>query len=367
MGSKMKETIGSKGGSRDRKRSFGIRKKKKIEEENELKELEKRVKKQQQKTFFFVVPLIIIGTIAKALVPIKKEQREEKNPVSAKKQTRKTQILEEPKKELQNEKIISEEKKKEYVFPKEKIEKDFPIEKKKELEEKLETEITKVKSNKIVQEYEDKLKEIRRKLRNIYFESDIIDNIKFLEQNPSEENLEKLNELIEKIENLKEKVKKEEKIEIEEDYLSVLVEEDIEKLENHKKVQGIEHSDILITISDTIQELKKKESKVEEKIEKKKQIENVEEQVVESRKEKVQDISAFQNDFVRLQNEQDEILSDIERKIKKDIPEIEKMQMKINAMQLSSTLVLRRIKRQIRIPGVRSGKRIVNLATSFLL
>ena len=66
-----------------------------------------------------------------------------------------------------------------FYSEKEKIEKDFPIEMKKELEEKLETEITKVKSNKIVQEYEDKLKEIRRKLRNIYFESDIIDDIKY--------------------------------------------------------------------------------------------------------------------------------------------------------------------------------------------
>ena len=372
MVNKMKETIGAKGGSSDRKRSFRIRKKRKEKElENEeIRELEERVRKQQRKTLFLVVPLIIFGTIAKTLSPFKTEKKVEKNNTAGKKKNKKPQVesneIQIEKSNIKTENVSEKEivpEKKEYVWKK-KEEKIIPEEERIILEEKLEKEITKAKSNKIVEEYESKLKEIRRKIRNNYFESDILDDIKDIENDPSEKNLEKLNELIEKIESLKEKTKQEEKIEIEEDYLSVLVEEDLEELKYHREVKGIPNPEILYSISDKIVELKEVEEKQEEKVEAKKQF--IEPEIVEERKEKAHDMTSFQNDFVKLQNEQDEILKEIQTTIKKDIPPMKKMKVEINGMQMSSAIVLRRIRKQMRIPGVRSGRKIVNLATSFL-
>lgn len=368
----MKETIGSKDSIKNRRRLFFLRKKKekKIEEENqELRELEEKVKKQQRKTLLMVLPLVIFGTVAKTLIPTKtKEEKKEKKQTSGKKNNR--VIAENTEIETKQEKRIEENQK---DNSSKKIETIKPIEKKEipepvriKLEEKLDVEINKVKSNKIVEEYENKIKEIRRKLRNIYFESDILDDLKEIENNPSEANLEKLNSLIEKMEDLKEKVKQEEKIEIEDNYLSVLVEEDLEKIKQHEKVFGIEHTDILMSISDKIEELKEAEIKVEEKVDNKKQIKNLEPEVVEHKKEKAQNFASFQNDFVKLQNEQDEILKDVEKSIKKDITPVEKAQVEINAVALSSALVMRRIRRELRVPGVRSGRKIVNLATTFL-
>ncbi len=377
----MKETIGSRDSVKNRRRLFFLRKKKekKIEEENqELRELEQKVKKQQRKMLLTIIPIVVFGTIAKTIIPEKtKEETKEKKNNTGKKRSRvvnevaqNENKIEETKQEERNvvtEKEVEKEPvKKEYVETK-KIElEDISEPVKIKLEQKLDIEINKVKSNKIVEEYENKIKEIRRKLRNIYFESEILDDIKEIENNPSEANLEKLNSLIEKMESLKEKVKQEEKIEIEEDYLSVLVEEDLEKIKQHEKVFGIEHSDILMSISDKIEELKEVEVHIEEKVENKKQIKNAEPEVVERKKEKLQNINEFQNDFVKLQNEQDEIIKDIQTSIKKDITPIEKTQYEINAVALSSALVMRRIRRELRIPGVRSGRKIVNLATTFL-
>ena len=68
----MDETIGAKGGKNDRRRSLIIetnKKKKLIEEtqEQELKELEKRVKKQQKYILIKALPIALTGGIIKTI------------------------------------------------------------------------------------------------------------------------------------------------------------------------------------------------------------------------------------------------------------------------------------------------------------
>ena len=68
----MDETIGAKGGKNDRRRSLIIkknRKKKLIEDrkENEIKELERKVRKQQRYTLIKALPIAIGGEIVRTI------------------------------------------------------------------------------------------------------------------------------------------------------------------------------------------------------------------------------------------------------------------------------------------------------------
>ena len=84
----MDETIGVKGGKRDRKRTIIIsknKKKKLIEdlEEKQLHELEKKVKKQQIYTLIKALPIVLGGGVAKTIYDTssgkRKTDKEEEN------------------------------------------------------------------------------------------------------------------------------------------------------------------------------------------------------------------------------------------------------------------------------------------------
>ena len=69
----MNENIGAKGGTNDRKRFFRLLKsrKKKLSQE-ELKNLEKKVKKHQLLSAIIIIPIAALGTVVKTLT--KKEK-----------------------------------------------------------------------------------------------------------------------------------------------------------------------------------------------------------------------------------------------------------------------------------------------------
>ena len=67
----MNETIGSKGGHNDRRRSLIIsrKKKEKLKEEQEIKELEKSVKKNRKYVLIKTVPLVLAEGIIQFVSP----------------------------------------------------------------------------------------------------------------------------------------------------------------------------------------------------------------------------------------------------------------------------------------------------------
>ncbi len=73
----MNETIGAKGGHNDRKRVLRIQNKKKMKlEQEELIELEKKVKKQQKYTLVKTIPIIFFGGAVKLLLDSPEKERQ---------------------------------------------------------------------------------------------------------------------------------------------------------------------------------------------------------------------------------------------------------------------------------------------------
>lgn len=335
-------------------------KKKPTKKDIKISQMEKVVRKQQLKTIPIIIPLAILSTITQNI--IKKDTKEEQEKYIGQDNIEKID---------KNKKLTSEEKEevKENIVEVKKEQQEEPSiirTYSKEDEELLEKEISKVKANKIIEEYENRLKDLRWKLRKAYYDDDILKEAKELEDNPSEKNLEKLNDLIEKLDKLRNKVKVESKIDIEKDYLSVLVQEDIKKIEETKKENLKETDKIYKDLSVKVETLKQIEEKVEEKVEEKKINNNIDEEEFNKLKEKEADISKFNNEFIKFQNEQSKIISDVHMNIpfQENVNDIARIQ--LNGMFLSSNLAMRNVRRNMRTPGVRSGKKVYNLLATFL-
>ena len=371
----MNEDIGAKGGKNDRRRSLKITKmqKEKLEKQErlskeEIKKLEAEVRKQQILNFITVIPLVIFGGIFYTFKSKKTEEQE--FGVKSKRNKR----IDAPGKLIDNESELKEKQTKQEIFSEQQENKIPVLDTNKEIkptkiethEELLEKEISNAKSKKIIEEYENKIKEIRSNLRNIYFESDILNEVKDLENSPSEKNLEKLNDLIYKLEELKKRVEKESKIEMDENYISALADEDLEKMKQNIEVEKINNSQIYASISQKIEEIKEVEEKVEEKLQQEKQEKNIENEKFNSMKEKYQKVDDFHQELKKFQQEQNVVLEDIRNKMQNQVNKIDKAGIELNGMNMQSKLLMKRMKKQMRIPGVRSGRRIANMMASFL-
>lgn len=334
----MNENIGAKGGTNDRKRFFRLLKsrKKKLSQE-ELKNLEKKVKKHQLLSAIIIIPLAALGTVVKTLT--KKEK------VTIKKQE-----------------VIKEQKlTKVEVQPKEDIIYT------KEDQDKLSNELSKIKTKKIIEIYEDKLKELRYKLRTSYYESSIIEDAKNLENHPSEENLKKINKLIEKLDNYKENISINTSYLVEENYIKELVDEDIKNINIKQKVNlDNTKSDILSSIDFKVEEIIKLEKGIREKVEQNKVWKNIDEEKLENLKEEKQDIEKHNNDLIKFQNEQDKLNKVITEKISKEVNIFEKERIQLSGMSIGSSIAVNNVRHNMRPTGVRSTRKVFNFITTYL-
>lgn len=357
----MNEGIGSRGGRNDRRRSLKIklRQKKKLKKLEKLSEksiLEKKVKRNQILNFIFIVPITLLGGIVKSVV-----EKEDKSHINKIKQEEKLET--EKVVEIQEENPVIDNSIEKNKDVKAKAPTQIKTSKKEEIFEK---EISQIKSRKIVEKYEEKVKEIRYKLRNIYYEADLINEFNELENNPSEKNLEKLTDLISRLEDLKKKLEKESKIELDQDYIEVLVEEDIEKIENNIETETINNCKLYISISNKIDELKDKKEKTEIKLQQEKAARNLNEEAINNIKDKKEISDNFNNELLNFQYEQDKIINDVENKIKVDINKKDYERIQLNGISRQTNLLLRKMRIYMRIPGIRSGRKVINLTTSYL-
>ena len=329
----MNETIGAKGGSNDRRRVNRIIKRKK-----KLKQLEKDVKKKQLITFIFALPIAIIGNITQAFKKDKKKQKEEKEV-----------FIEEP--------IIHKEIKEEIVEP---------VKEKTKEEEILDKTLDKIKSKRIIEEYEERLKDLRYKLRNSYYEEEILEEAKYLEDNPSEKNLKKINKLIDKLDNYQEKINTETKFEIEENFIIALVEEDKEEIKKLEIDINDSKSEVLRSIDFKVEEIKQIEENVKEKVEQQKILKNIDEEKIIDLKESKEEVNKFSNELIKFQDEQDKIVKEVQKEIKKEENKSSKERIQLNGIGLSTALTMRNVRRQMRVPGIRSSKKIFTIVGSYL-
>ena len=414
----MNETIGVKGGHNDRLRTLKITKelKRKLEllqeEQNqkELEELEKKVKQQQRITFLKTIPIVLVGQIYTTLTEnnakkkelvlnevierLKKENafsEKELNqiiealkasnlnslepqllaklgvPTEAYKRTAELDLTD----FLYPDKVVSTDTTKSILKANEELkninQEATNVEKATSEEEKkagitaydtIEDKINKLKNHKIVDEYESKLKDIRKDLRGLVYEYNLLvdESEQLTSSKQAEELLDKLTVIINKMEELKDAIDIPNIDQYDDNYLYTLIEEYLEQFSNNQFVDEIKDSDLYIMIANKLSELDREKDKLQNKVETKKEELLVDEENLEEIKEKYHNFDKINNNIMSFQLEQDKLLDEIRIKMSKATTESERAQIRIAGMNRQTRRLMNALGASLLIPGARTAR-----------
>ncbi len=217
---------------------------------------------------------------------------------------------------------------------------------------------------KIIENYQNKLKGINYELKKLTFEyrtiEESIDNV--YSEKEAEVLFEKLNLVIRKLEELKNRLKIDDIDKYDDNYICNLIEEYMKSFDDKKIVKEIKDSDLYILLSTKIEELDKEKTKLKEKVTSRKEKLGLSEKKLESIKEKYFKYDDFNKKLIDFETKQDIILRDLEEKIKDSTSIEEKVRIKVVAINNQSNELLKLLALQMMIPGLKNTKNTI-LAT----
>lgn len=253
------------------------------------------------------------------------------------------------------------------VEVKEVTQEKIPI-KESKLEKDNAEKINQLKNNKIVEEYDKKLKDARLELRNLIFEyNTLVDESKNLYTSESaEELLEKLNLIIKKMEELKEKISLPDIDQYDANYLYTLIEDDMKEFSDKKIVDEIKDSNLYILISEKLEELDQKKDDLSNEIEDRKEKLEIDEERFEEIKAEYFNYDNFNNELLKFQNEQDRILREVNEKLARAQTEKQVVEMKMQGIRNQNRLVRYLVATSMMIPGARSAQGIATTVLTSL-
>lgn len=365
----MNETIGSKGGRQDKKRTIIITKakKKKLQEnfqkkkQEKLKKLEKEVKNLQVASLFFDIPISIGGNIIETVLNTrisKNEERKEEKSLEIE------ELHQADKKELfegleeKNIHPVTE------VEVKEIKQDRIPIKEVEETAPKGEF-LKKEADKKIVSNYENRFKEIKREFKNIIYETTVLEeqSNQVPEKKTAEDLLNQVNTVIEKLEELKEKIK----IDLEDNQeLTDLIDSYMDEFQNKQEVESIKDSNLYILLAGKVEEAKLQAINLSEKVEIKKDKLELNEEQFNLLKERFNSFENFNNQLIAFQNDQDNLLIDLEEKVKNSVSITEKATYQVKAMNKQSKKLLSLLTLPMLIPGNRSAKVMASSTAAYI-
>ena len=228
--------------------------------------------------------------------------------------------------------------------------------------------IEKLKSRKIVEEYEKELKDIRYELRNLVYEYSILeeesDNIIISDE--ANIILDKLSLIIDKLEELKQKIKIDDISKYDDNYIYTLIEDYLDEFKNGNVVSKIKDSPIYIEVASKIDELDKRKDSLNDKLnEKKEKLEDKERKFNEF-KEKYYNIEKINKDLLEFQYEQENLLKEVREKVKNATTVTEKVQVEVAAMNRQSRRLMRILSLQLFLPGPRFAKSMATNTALYL-
>ena len=422
----MNETIGVKGGHNDRLRTLRItqefkRKLELLQEEQhqkELEELEKKVKQQQRITFLKTLPIVIVGQIYTTLTENNAKKKElvlkevierlkkenafsEKDlnkiiealktsnlislepellaklgvPVETYKRTAELDLTD----FLYPDKIVSTDTTRSILKANEEIKKinassinDTKKTPQEELKagitvyDTIEERINKLKNHKIVDEYESKLKDIRKDLRGLVYEYNVLvdESEKLTSSKQAEELLDKLTVIINKMEDLKRALDIPNVDQYDDNYLYTLIEEYLEQFSNNQFVDEIKDSDLYIMISGKLKELDKEKDKLQTKVETKKEELLINEENIDEIKERYHNFDKINNNIMQFQLEQDKLLDEIRIKMSRATTESERAEIRIAGMTRQTRRLMNALTASLFIPGARTARTMAIMTAS---
>lgn len=232
-----------------------------------------------------------------------------------------------------------------------------------------EQKLEKLKSQKIVNEYNQKLKDVRIDLKNLIYEYNVLvdSSDKIYESEEAERMIEKLNTIIKKMEELEEKIQIPDIAKVEDNYLYTLIEEYIEEFKNKRFVEEVKDSDLYILISEKLDELDREKEKLSKKLEQKKENLEMDEEKLDKLKDQYEKFDSFNTKLLKFQGEQDFILKDLEEKVAHATKESEKVEIKVRGLEHQSRSLLALLALQKMIPGPKSAKKVALATAAYLM
>ena len=424
----MNEAIGVKGGRNDRKRVRIIQKKRKKRENEErdknLEELEKSVKKRQIYTLVKTLPIVVLGGTVKTFYDTangkKKDLEEEGSKWKIKEYDQdissktEEEFLEEKRKKQQRKRILTtpfgeevvvtvfeggkklfggvldevslEQKKDSISDAKEALgevkegsrgevfqERSFSEEAMTdisldELTPRERETFYKLKSRRIIEEFEKELKDIRYDLRRVIYEYNVLvqedENVTFSKD--AEIILDRLSDVILKIEELKSHIQIDRLEEYDSNYIYYLIEGYMKEFHDKRVVDEMKDSSLYILISEKLEELDKKKGEFSHEVSSQKEELEEREESFQKLQEKFYSIERLNKDLYDFQKEQDRLLREVQEKVRNSLSVTEKVEVEFRAMDRQSRRLMRMLAFQMFLPGARFGRGVAASTASYL-
>lgn len=228
--------------------------------------------------------------------------------------------------------------------------------------------LDKLKARKIVDEYEKQLKDIRYDLRKLIFEYNVLvdEADRAIISEEMEVVLEKLSDVISKVDELKRKIAIEDLDKYDDNYIYTLVEGYLEEFKDKRLVAEIKDSPLYVLISEKLDELDKKKDGLSKEVDLKKEALEEREENFDILKEKYINIDRINKELLAFQNEQDLLLREIREKVRNATSVEEKVEVQVQAMNRQSKRLFRLLALSMLFPGARSAKSMASSAAAYL-
>lgn len=228
--------------------------------------------------------------------------------------------------------------------------------------------LEKLKSRKLIDEYEKQLKDIRFELKALILDYNLLvdENEDALTSKELETVLERLNKLIMKIEKLKDKIQIENLDKYDDNYIYTLIEDYISEFKDGNAVDEIKDSPLYILISEKLDELDNKKDELSDKVTEKKERLEVQEEEFSKLREKYYSIDKLNKELLEFQNEQDIILKDIREKVKNAVTVSERVEVQVQAMNRQSRRLLRMMMASMFFPAPRAARGVAASTAAYL-
>lgn len=384
-------------------------KKNKIEKEKDIVFEDNKVSKKDETQEIIII--LKNGKKKTIEIPIKEKiveiEEEKKNTISNKtienKKIQEKEIVKEEKTEIEEEKEKNEIKKvekQEEISKKEKIQEE-PLKEKKlvpqkeeekkktsrqvskekqakqknsiinidELNDRQKNKFQKLQARKIIDVYEKQLKDIRYELRNLIIEYNTIvdEEDKIIKSKEEEKILDKLNQIIKKIEELKEKIRIEDLDKYDDNYIYTLIEGYLGDFKDKKIIKEIKDSPLYILISEKLDEFDKRKEEFKSKIDNKKETLEINEEKLEELKEKYLKLDKFNSNINSFYQEQEKILKQMQDKIDNATTVTEKVHVQVEYINKETTSLLKRLSLLMFIPGPKGAKALITMSSIYAM
>lgn len=228
--------------------------------------------------------------------------------------------------------------------------------------------LERLKSHKIVEEYERQLKDIRYELRKVIYEYDVLveDNEEVVLSRDAEVILDRLSEIIDRVEELKRKIRIDHLDQYDDNYIHHLIEGYLEDFHHGKAIDEVKDSPLYLMLEEKLAELDQKKGKFQKSVDQKKEELVLKEEDFEKLKSRYYSLDQFNNQLLQFQTQQDAFLKEIREKIQNATSESERIVEEVQGLNLQSRRLLRLLSFQMFLPGPRFAKGLAASAASYL-